>query len=335
MPHVNVRYAGPARRSESCTLYGVVTKKVARVCAAASVLALCLLGPGVAQAQDESWQGALGDSREILADLNEEVIQIPLRGATAEEMKFPLTATLYQPPGVGPFPLVILNHGSPARGKDRDKMGRYRLIAQTREPMRRGFAVLVPMRRGYGASPGDFVESSGSCERGPDYAKAGNEGARDVLSALDYARTRRSLDTQRIVLMGQSAGGFASLAAASRAPAGLVAVVNLSGGRGGNGKDGIPCAPEVMAQTVARYAATIRAPVLWHYVENDRYFGPVASKAWFEAFERAGGKGRYVLQPPYGVDGHLLFYKTDAIAIWSSAMDSFFREVGLSELALH
>ncbi|MEO6624759.1 MAG: alpha/beta fold hydrolase, partial [Burkholderiaceae bacterium] len=241
----------------------------------------------------------------------------------------------YQPPGAGPFPLVILNHGSPANGKDRDKMGRYRLIPQTRELVRRGFAVLVPMRRGYGASPGEFVENSGSCERGPDYAKAGNEGARDVLSAVDYAHSRPSLDMQRIVLMGQSAGGFASLAAASRVPAGLVAVVNLSGGRGGNGKDGMPCAPEVMAQTVARYAATITAPVLWHYVENDRYFGPVASKSWFDAFERAGGKGRYVLQPSYGDDGHLLFYKADASAIWSSAMDNFFREVGLSDLALH
>ena len=293
-------------------------------------LLLALWAAVPAWAQDDSWLAALGNPRELDTQLREEIVSIPLRDATAQEKAFPLTGTLFQPQGPGPFAVVVLNHGSPATGRDRDRMGRYRLMPQVGALVQRGFAVLVPMRRGYGASPGDFVEGAGSCERGQRYAQAGAESARDVLSAVDFVRTRPALDATRIVLMGQSAGGFASLAAAGRAPAGVVAVVNLSGGRGGNGKDGMPCAPEALAALVAGYAASTRVPVLWFYTENDKYFGPAASRAWFAAFEQAGGQGRLVLHPPYGNDGHLLFYDAAAVPIWSAAMDGFFRNAGLA-----
>ena len=43
---------------------------------------------------------------------------------------------------------------------------------------------------------------------------------RDVLAAVRYAQTLPQVDRNRVVLVGQSAGGFASLAAASHAPQG-------------------------------------------------------------------------------------------------------------------
>jgi dienelactone hydrolase len=81
---------------------------------------------------------------------------------------------------------------------------------------------------------------------------------------------------KHVVLVGQSAGGFASLAAASYAPEGLVAVVNFSGGRGGHPltHPGTPCGAHQMADTVAHFATTTRVPVLWHYVQNDEFFAP-------------------------------------------------------------
>jgi dienelactone hydrolase len=223
---------------------------------------------------------------------------------------------------------VVLNHGSPGRSRDRDLMGRYRLIPQIREIMRTGFAVMVPMRRGYGASPGDYSEGFGSCSEAARFDRSGAESARDVLSAIDYLRSRPSIDSKRIVLWGQSAGGFASLAAAAQSPPGVVAVVNMAGGRGGNGKDGVPCAPDAMAALITNYAGTTKAPVLWLYAENDKYFGPAASKAWFTAFEKGGGKGSYVLNAAHGNDGHLLFYAPDGIAVWSPVVQAFLRDAG-------
>lgn len=289
----------------------------------------------LASAQDKSWQTAFGDVGELLPELREEIISIPLAqlpSAVPADKAAALTGTLFQPPGDGPFPVLVLSHGSPSRGADRVLYGRYRLIAQIKSLVAQGLAVVVPMRRGYGVSSGDYAESIGYCAE-PRYEKTGTESTQDLRATLAYIRTRASLDANTIVLMGQSAGGFASIAAASAQLPGVVAVVNLSGGRGGNGMDGMPCRADLLAQTLGQYAKTLRVPVLWFYAENDKYFGPVTARAMFAAFESAGGQGKLVMHPPHGNDGHLLFYVADALPIWSGAMNSFFKEVGLARLA--
>lgn len=153
-----------------------------------------------------------------------------------------------------------------------------------------------------------------------------------LTAAVAFIRTRSSLDANTVVLMGQSAGGFASIAAASAQLPGVVAVVNVSGGRGGNGLDGIPCRPDILAQSVGEFAQTVRVPTLWFYVENDKYFGPATVKSMFDKFEAAGGPGKLVMHPPHGNDGHLLFYVADAVPIWSKVVNDFFAEVGLARL---
>jgi dienelactone hydrolase len=284
-----------------------------------------------AYAQDSSWQAALGDSRELAKELREEIVSIAQLPAKKSDKPPALVGTLYQPHGTGPFAVIVLSHGSPSRGADRILLGRYRLTAQISAMVNQGWAVLVPMRRGYGASPGDYAENIGFCHE-PQYEKTGFESAQDLRAAVEFIRSRRSLDAKKIVLMGQSAGGFASIATGSLQLPGVVAVVNFSGGRGGNGFDGVPCRPDLMAQTIAAYANKLRAPVLWFYVENDKYFGPAVAKSWFAAFEAAGGKGTFVMHPTYGNDGHLLFYKTEAIPIWLGVMNDFFKEFGLLDL---
>ena len=284
-----------------------------------------------AYAQDSSWQAALGDSRELAPELREEIVSISqLRGKAGDKLPA-LVGTLYQPPGAGPFAVVILSHGSPSRGADRDLLGRFRLTAQIGAMVKQGWAVLVPMRRGYGASPGEYSESIGYCHE-PRYEKTGAESAQDIRAAVAFVRSRQSLDANQIVLMGQSAGGFASMAAASMQLQGVIAAVNFSGGRGGNGFDGIPCRPDLMAQTIRQYAKTLNVPMLWFYVENDKYFGPAVVQTWLKAFEAAGGQAKFVLHPPFGVDGHLLFYKAEAIPIWLGVMNDFFKERGLMGL---
>ena len=47
-----------------------------------------------------------------------------------------------------------------------------------------------------------------------------------------------------------------------------------------------------------------------------------------EVLEQAGGKGRYVLNPAHGNDGHLLIYSQDGTAVWLPQVEAFFREVG-------
>ncbi|MGA0024753.1 MAG: alpha/beta hydrolase family protein [Burkholderiales bacterium] len=257
--------------------------------------------------------------------LHEEIVSVPLPAGLPHAA---LVATIYRPDGAGPFPLLVLSHGNPRNAAARAKMGRYRVLSRIREFTRRGFVVIVPMRRGFGATGGSWAERYGDCAA-PDFQTAGLEAAADLLATLAFARNLSYVDRRRIVLLGQSAGGFASIAAASRAPEGVLAVVNLSGGRGGSpSREGDSCSPEVMAETMARFARTIRVPVLWHYAENDRYFGPAHVRAWFAAFEAAGARGRLVMQPPFGKDGHRMFASPDGLPIWTAEFDRFLQDTG-------
>jgi dienelactone hydrolase len=208
-------------------------------------------------------------------------------------------------------------------------MGRYRVLSRIREFTKRGFAVIVPMRRGYGDTGGAWAETYFRCSA-PDYYAAGVQAAVDLVATLDYARRLEYVNRERIILFGQSAGGFASIAAASRNPPGVVAVVNFSGGRGGqpDTRPGEPCDADGMTRTIARFAQTIRVPVLWHYAENDRYFAPEHVRAWFRAFEAAGARGTLVMQPPFGNDGHGMFAVAAGLPIWTAAFDAFIRPLG-------
>ncbi len=270
--------------------------------------------------------GALAQVPE--SSLNEEVVTIPLPSSA----RWPnLVATIFRPAGEGPFPVIVMNHGSPGTAAERARMGRYRALRGSQEFVQRGFMVVLPMRRGYGDTGGPWAEHYASCAS-PNFSAAGDQAAIDLLATIDYLRALPYANTEQIMLVGQSAGGFAALAAASHNPPGVMAVVNFSGGRGGNPRTrpGEPCGIEQMTETMARFGQTIRVPVLWHYAENDQFFGPVVVRRWFEAFEAAGAPGRLVMQPPFGRDGHGMFGAASGVAIWVPIIENFMREAGFA-----
>jgi dienelactone hydrolase len=273
----------------------------------------------------------LAQEEPILTDLNEQIVQVPLiLDGFFEKKEILLTATTFHPPGNGPFPLIVLSHGTRSDPVIRQKIGRFRLIPQIREFLKRGFAVIVPIRRGHGNTGGNWAESFGSCDT-PFYYEAGMETAKDIMAALNFASKLSFVQADKILLVGQSVGGFGSLATASLNPPGVIGVVNFAGGQGGNPdtRPGIPCAPDRLAAAVGKFAKTIKVPVLWHYAENDHFFGIRTVKAMFEAFQEAGAKGRLVIQPPFGQDGHTLFSSRSGIPIWTPDFDRFLMEVGL------
>ena len=187
--------------------------------------------------------------------LNEEVVQVPVLVETANRVEqWSLVATTFHPPGAGPFPLVVLNHGSPGSLWERQSMGRYRPLPQIREFTKRGFAVIVPMRRGYGDTGGPWAERFGACIA-PDYYRAARESEKDVIAAVEFAQALPFVKADRVILVGQSAGGIAAIAAASANPPGVIGVVNFSGGRGGRPytNPGDPCVAGNMTEAIAKH----------------------------------------------------------------------------------
>jgi len=248
----------------------------------------------------------------------EEVVKADVDGVAID-------VTIFRPAGTGPHPLAVLSHGSPRSADERRRGGRIRFETQSEAFVARGFAVAVPTRRGYGESGGDWAEGYGRCGD-PDYVAAGRESARDIRAAVDALRADATIDAGRIVLVGQSAGGWASIAAASEPLPGLVAVVNFAGGRGSRGPDDV-CREDRLAAAAATYGRTSRVPQLWVYTENDRYFGPALSRRMHEAFVAAGGRAIFVLAPAFRSDGHAFFAK--GTAQWLPQIDAFLGSLGI------
>jgi pimeloyl-ACP methyl ester carboxylesterase len=113
-----------------------------------------------------------------------------------------LAGTLVRPVGPGPFPAVVVVHGSGASGRTDAYYhfwGNY-LAA-------RGIAVLLYDKRGVGASSGDFESATF------------DDLAGDALAGVAALRTRPAVDPRRIGLLGISQGGWIAPLAASRSTA--------------------------------------------------------------------------------------------------------------------
>src|SRR5688500_1909905 len=153
-----------------------------------------------------------------------------------------LAITILRPRGDGPFGAVILNHGMPFTEHARSLESPALLLHTAAAFAQRGYAVLMPLRRGFGATGGELAEDAGTCANA-DYRSAERAAAADVLAAYAFARRLPYVDGSRIILAGQSAGGVAALYSAAQSPPGLVAVLAFAAGRGADfNLLGVPCA---------------------------------------------------------------------------------------------
>jgi dienelactone hydrolase len=242
-----------------------------------------------------------------------------------------LEAVLVRPADGRRYPLALLTHGSPRDAEGRPKMTPGRYQAQAIEFARRGFAVLIVMRRGYGLSDGAYAEGAPRCGP-PEYLRSAMESARDLRAAMDAMRTRTDVSTEGTIAIGQSAGGLAAVALAANAPLGLAAVLNFAGGRGSRGDNEV-CGEDALVEAFGTLGRTARVPMLWVYAENDLYFRPELARRFHSAFQDAGGRAQFVAAPPLGRDGHSLFTASGA-ATWIPMIEAFLRDQNLGSRTL-
>jgi dienelactone hydrolase len=258
------------------------------------------------------------------ARLVQEDVRIPVHSGRTT-----LAITILRPRGPGPFGAVILNHGVPLTERGRAQESPTLLLGTAAAFAQRGYAVLMPLRRGFGATGGEFAEDPGTCND-PDFARGESAAAADVLGAYEFARKLPYVDRSRMILAGQSAGGVAALKAAAHAPPGLVAVLAFAAGRGADpAQPGVPCAGERLATVFEEVGRTLEAPVLLYYAQNDLFFGPAASRAWFARLKAGGARAEYVLQPPFGANGHFVFTEAAGAALWLPVVERFLSRHGV------
>lgn len=246
--------------------------------------------------------------------LNEAIVKVPKRGTP---VNFELEATLFKPPGDGPFPLAVINHGKAYGNPAFQSRARYPHAA--RELVKRGFAVVIPMRQGFSKSGGTYI--SPGCNVGSN----GEMQAEDVVATLDYMTAQPYVDRQRIVVMGQSHGGLTTLAFGTRKYPGVRALVNFAGGLR---QDQCSAWEHTLARTFGDYGARAQYPSLWFYGDNDSYWQPWLYRKLHESYTEAGGKARLIAFGTYNGDAHGMFAQRDGLPIWLPEVERFLTELG-------
>lgn len=127
-----------------------------------------------------------------------------------------LAGTLTVPHGEGPFPAVVLVHGSGPLDRNQEVMDHKLFLVLADHLSRRGIAVLRYDKRGIGKSSGVYDGATSF-----DFAS-------DAEAAVRYLRSRPEVAGGRVGIVGHSEGGLIAPLVASRDPA-LGFVVLLAG----------------------------------------------------------------------------------------------------------
>ncbi|WP_246860543.1 dienelactone hydrolase family protein [Noviherbaspirillum sp. UKPF54] len=250
------------------------------------------------------------------AALNEQVVMIPVQSGGAQVQ---LETTVFKPPGTGPFPLVIMNHGK-ALGNPHSQ-GRDRFVVLSREFVRRGYAVVIPMRKGFSKSTGDYVD------QGCNMTAHGQSQADDLQGTLEYLDKQEWVDRDRIIVAGQSYGGLATLAFGTRHFPGVRGLINFAGGLKMHGGD---CHwQDSLVQAVSSYGGKTALPSIWFYGANDQHFGPDLASRMHDAYVQAGGHAKLVAYGAFKKDAHGMSGSRDGVKIWWPETEKFLKELGM------
>lgn len=232
-----------------------------------------------------------------------------------------LVGYLFRPPGHGPFPLLIWNHGSepdPGGGPQFDSVAAIFVPA--------GYVVFAPVRRGQSDSEGRYIQDEIALARatgGMDEAQRTmvrlheTEQLDDQLAGQAFAKRLPGVDSTRMVVAGCSYGGIQTLLAAERG-AGYKAAMAIS--PAALSWDGHP----ILQERLVRAVAKIDIPFFLIQPPKDASLEP--SRVLGAEFKRLGKnfKGRiYPEQGPADLQRHC-FGGAKGMHIWARDALAFF-----------
>jgi pimeloyl-ACP methyl ester carboxylesterase len=241
-----------------------------------------------------------------------------------------LAVRSYIPPGEGPFPTLIFHHGSTGDGRrpvvfPMPQVPPPRFLDFFRD---RGWALVMPSRRGRGGSEGLYDEgfmadrSSYTCEKAVTLAGA-DRALRDIDAVTAAILDMPFVDRDRIVVGGVSRGGILSVAYAGQRPELVKGVINFVGGWLGT-----RCASSSSVNpALFKRGATYPKATLWLYASLDGFYPLEHSAQNYAAFVGSGGSGEFRgFTGPDVLVGHGLHTRPD---IWGPAVDAYLTQIGL------
>ncbi len=255
-----------------------------------------------------------------------EVVDIPTENGRE------IAGILWKPPGEGPFPAVVFNHGSEALETDKN----YAEIASFY--VSNGFEFLMPLRSGHSYVSDEQVVASSDgvlfqdrvyrdslrsdSETNSEWMKAQESENEDVVAAAKWLANEPTVDRNRIIMSGISFGGIQTVLSAEK-DLGMQAY--------------IPFAPAAMSwekvpQVQERLETALenaQAPVFLIQAENDYSIAP--SEQLGPVLDQNGSQNRHKVYPPFEIEkghagGHAEF-ALHGMELWQEDVSDFLQEL--------
>ncbi len=223
-----------------------------------------------------------------------------------------LAGYLFVPEGAGPFPAMVINHGSAGL---RPNM---RGVGDAFTAM--GYAAFVPVRRGYHDNPGPnwrthVSAAEGSEAWGAQLVQALGEENDDVLAGRAWLASQPRIDGARIGVTGTSFGGIMTLLAIGRTDR-FRAAVNFAAAA--MTWERAPALQAALLDAVRR----TETPLMLIQAQNDYSLAPTYALGAVVA--KLGKPHETRVYPPHGDGhgaGHALF--TTGVATWREDVQGF------------
>ncbi|WP_186308610.1 dienelactone hydrolase family protein [Paraburkholderia sp. BCC1885] len=247
------------------------------------------------------------------APLNERVLDVPVSAVPPVRLK----VTLFMPSRGGPFPLVLVNHGASPIPADAPRVGDnfipYYFLS-------RGYAVAMPMMRGYAGSDGQLMP------HGCDIVALGLDASHDIRKVLDYVKQQPGIDASHIVMAGKSMGGWNTLVFGSLAPDDVKGLISFAGGV----KESDCRNPDAsLISGAQQLGARTKLHSIWFFGENDQIFTTSTWRAMFRQYTAAGAHAELVDYGAFQKDAHAMTASAAGLPLWVQRADTFLASIGM------
>jgi dienelactone hydrolase len=239
-----------------------------------------------------------------------------------------LGALLYAPTGRGPFPAVLMNHGSGRTREQLAQLGPYEQVAEIQGPVfvRHGYVLLYVFRHGVGLSTD---AGKAAVDLMDEEMAAHGQHARNMLqlqlldgrdmadaeAGLDFLKHRPDVDHARLAVVGHSFGGSLTVLMTEREPSLKAAVLFSTAGYSWDNS----------SELRDRLLGAVRkstVPMFFIHAAND--YSVNSGKTLDAELARLGKPHRLEIYPAVGRtpdDGH--DFPNNSIAVWENEVFRF------------